>query len=206
MNLLAVVQPMVRTLEGYRVAYGEDDPEELRLMQIKDRAVADTIGEVLRDLFDVEYELSEPAEGEGLQFDLGPTNWLHKLREIAAATQNRTVDEYQDGRAGVGAPMNHLINHDEGGFYLPVKFPQAFFVDTTAVGSAPLLLEELDALQSALAERWPEAMARAQKLLSHGVDLPEESPGSLRGPVWTWLTLTVLCRAAVARRQPIHLG
>lgn len=206
MSLFAAVQPMVRTLEGYRAAFGEDDPEELRLMQIKDRAQADTIGEVLRDLFEVEYDLSEPAEGEGQQCDLGPVEWLHELRQIAAATQDRSVEEYHDGRAGVGAVMNHLINHDEGGYYLPVKFYQAFFVDQAAVGSAPVLLDELAALTDALAERWPQAMARAQKLAAGGADLPEEPPRGLRGPVWTWLALTVLCRGAVARRQAIHLG
>jgi len=207
MTLYAVVQPMVRTLDGYKAAYGEDDPEELRLMQIKDRALADTIIEVLRDLFDLEYdELSEPSEGEGIQFDLGPVHWIHQLRELAAAVEGKTVDEFHDGRAGVGVRMNHLINHDEGGLYVPAKFPQAFFVDTVAVGSAPMLLTELEALTAALAERWPPAMARARTLAENGADLPEEPPRGLRGPVWTWLTLTVLCRAAVARRQAVHLG
>jgi hypothetical protein len=200
MSLFAAVQPLVMTFEGYRMLYGEDDPEELAVMQVTDRQQAEKIGEVLRDLFGVECELARPRDDEGPSEELGETDQLHELRRIAAAVHGKTPDDYYEGRVALGHPFNHLINHsDEDGFYLPVRFEQTFFIEETSVGSSVVLLEELNALEPILASQWPDLVAL---VLQAGADRPVE----VAGPVGLWGRLRRLCEASVDLGLPVHFG
>lgn len=201
MEIYAAVGPLVLTLEGYQLSFGEDDPEELSLLQIQDREEAEEIDQVLNDLYFLETNLAEPREGEGLAEEIGTMDELQALRQIAADLQGHTVDEYQEGRVKAGLLFNHLINHaGDSGYYLPYDFPQSFMLGETSLGSAVALLRELEALQPALLERYPTEMARA---LSTPDD--EERP-ELGGPVGVWLALSRLCRSAIALTMPIQIG
>ncbi len=201
MELYATVQPLVLTTEGYQMTYGEDDPEELSLLLLQDKDLATRIDEALHDLFFLETSLAEPSEGEGLSEEVGTTEDLHELRVIAAATKDKTPDDYQEGRVPAGMQFNHLINHsDESGYYLPVDFPQAFFLDDVSVGSTTALLQELDALEVPLAIRFPDLVARA--LVAPDEDERVEIPG----PVGVWHSLRRLCRSSLDLGLPIHFG
>lgn len=181
--------------------YGEDDPEELELMQAKDRELAQRIAEVLQDLFFMETNLPEPREGEGLAEEVGEMAELEELRSIAAALHGKTPDDYQSGRVPPCMQFNHLINHTGSeGLYLPQDFPQSFFLDDLAIGSAAALLKELEALAPVLAERFPDEMAAAQAT-------PDDAPrADIAGPVGVWHSLGRLCRSALAMDMPIQLG
>ncbi|MFZ5817897.1 MAG: hypothetical protein ACOY93_21815 [Bacillota bacterium] len=201
MEIYAAVGPLVLTQEGYRLTYGEDDPEELVLMQMEDRQMAEEIDQVLHDLYFLETDLAEPREGEGLAEEVGTMEELQALREIAAALEGHTVDDYQEGRVKAGLLFNHLINHaGNAGYYLPYDFPQAFVLGETSLGSAAALQRELDVLQLALAERYPVEMATALATPD------EEERAALTGPVGVWHSLSRLCRSALALGLPIHLS
>ncbi|MFZ5823127.1 MAG: hypothetical protein ACOY94_02095 [Bacillota bacterium] len=201
MEIYAAVGPLVLTLEGYSLTYGEDDPEELALMQIEDKSLATEIDEVLHDLYFLETRLAEPGDVEGLAEEIGTLADLHALREIAAELQGHTVDDYQEGRVKAGLLFNHLINHaGNSGYYLPYDFPQAFVLGELSLGSAVALQNELDALQVALTERYPAEMAVALATAD------EEPRADLAGPVGVWHSLSRLCRSATALNLPIHLS
>jgi hypothetical protein len=201
MELYAAVQPLVLTLEGYQMIYGEDDPEELALMQLEDKERAREIDEVLHDLYFLETSFAEPRDGEGLAEEIGTLEDLYELRHIAAESQGRTVDDYQEGRVPAGFLFNHLINHaDADGFYLPVDFPQAFFMEELSLGSAVALLRELEALQPILAKRFPGEVALALATSDDEVRAP------IAGPVGVWHALSRLCRSSIVLGMPIHLG
>lgn len=201
MKILGAVQPLVLTKETYRTNYGEEDPEELTLMQETDRELAQQIAGALQDLFLLETNLAEPREGEGLSEEIGSMEDLEELRSIAAALHGKTPDDYQYGRVPPGFQFNHLINHSgDEGFYLPADFPQAFFLDEIAIGSAAALLRELEALEPVLAERFPAEMAQAKAT-------PDDAPrAEISGPVGVWHSLGRLCRSALAMDMPIQLG
>lgn len=201
MEIYAAVGPLVLTLEGYKLTYGEEDPEELALMQIEDRELATEIDQVLYDLYFLETNLAEPSDGEGLAEEVGTMEELHALRELAASLQGYTVDDYQEGRVKAGLIFNHLINHaGDSGYYLPYDFPQAFVLGELSLGSAVALQRELEALQLALAERYPAEMAVA-------LATPDEAErADLKGPVGVWHSLSRLCRSAIALGMPIHLS
>jgi hypothetical protein len=201
MELYAAVQPLVMTIQGYQDAYGEDDPEELALMQIQDKEVAVQINDVLKDLYDLETNYAEPQDGEGVAEEIGLQEELHELRQIAAAFQGRTTDDYYEGRAQAGMRFNHLINHsDTDGYYVPVEFMQAFFVEETSIGSSVSLLAELDVLGPVLGDLYPEEVAKA--LLTSD----EEERAPLTGPVGIWHSLSRLCRSSIELDMPIHFG
>lgn len=201
MEIYAAVGPLVLTLEGYNLTYGEDDPEELALMQIEDKAIATEIDEVLHDLYFLETHLAEPRDDDGLAEEVGTLEDLQALREIAAELQGHTVDDYQEGRVKAGLLFNHLINHaGNSGYYLPYDFPQAFVLGELSLGSAVALQQELEALQMALTERYPAEISIA-------LATPDEEPRTdLTGPVGVWHSLSRLCRSAIALAQPIHLS
>jgi len=202
MELYAAVQPMVLTPEGYEMLYGEDDPEEVSLLQLQDKEVAATISGVLFDLYGLKTNLADPAEGEGLAGEIGTVEALQELKRLAAESLGKTVDDYQEGRVPAGYLFNHLINHaDDSGYYLPVDFMQSFIVlDEISIGSAVALLRELDALQTVLEATYPDEMEAA---LAH--DDEEELP-EIAGPVGVWAALRLLCRSAIETGMPIHLG
>lgn len=201
MELYAAVQPLVMTSEAYRVVYGEDDPEELAIMQLQDREVARQIGSVLNDLYFLDVDYSEPLEGEGLSEEVGTTADLHSLRQIAAAMNDKTTDDYHEGRVPAGYIFNHLINHsDVDGYYVPVSFPQAFFLEETSIGSSVVLLIELDALEAPLAAQFPTEVALTLTIED------DEERGPLTGPVGTWHSLRRLCRSSIALGMPIQFG
>lgn len=201
MELFAAVQPLVFGRETYAGMYGEDDPEELSLMQLQDQERARQLEEVLRDLYFVEITLSAPGGDEGEQIELGDSDDLDDLRAIAAAVHGKTPDDYWDGNVPPGFQFNHLINHSAtDGYYVPAEFPQAFFVDDVSVGSSVALLAELDALEPVLAERFPPEMTAA-------LTAPEdETPDLVTGPVRVWLELSRLCRKSIELAQPICFG
>lgn len=201
MEIIAAVQPLVMTREAYQMVYGEEDPEELAILQLQDKELAERIAETLRDLYFLETDLAEPREGEGLSEEVGTMAELEELRTIAAALHGKTPDDYQSGRVPAGLEFNHLINHtgDEG-YYLPVDFPQSFFMEEIALGSAVALLRELEALQPVLTERFPGEMAIALAT----PDEAERAP--VPGPVGIWHSLGRLCRSAVAMNMPVQLG
>lgn len=203
MEIYAAVQPLVPTCEAYQMMYGEDDPEELSIMQLQDKEVAERITSVLRDLYFIETNFDQPREGEGLSETVGNAEDLEELRRIAAAEHGKTPDDYQGGDSPVpvGFQFNHLINHapDEG-YYLPVDFPQAFFVEEISIGSAVALLAEMDALEPVLAAQFPGEVALA-------LSTPDDQERvQLAGPVGVWHALGRLCRSAIATEMPIHLG
>jgi hypothetical protein len=201
MDLFAAVQPLVRPMETYQDMYGEDDPEELTLMQMKDRELAERIAGVLQDLYGLEVNLTEPREDEGLDEWVGMTDDLHELRRIAAAVHGKTEEDYQEGRVQAGFQFNHLINHDdEEGFYLPVDFMQAFAIEEISIGSAVALLNELGALEPVLAAQFPVDMN-----LALATPDDAEKP-DLAGPVSVWLSLRRLCRSAIELDLPIRFG
>jgi hypothetical protein len=201
MEIYAAVQPLVPTREAYQMMYGEDDPEELSIMQLQDKEVAERIISVLRELYFMESNFDQPREGEGLSETIGTAEDLGELRRIAAAEHGKTPDDYQGGGVPVGFQFNHLINHaDDEGYYLPVDFPQAFFVEEISIGSAVALLAEMDALESVLAAQFPGEVALA---LSTPDD---EERVQLNGPVGVWHALRRLCRSAIELEMPIHLG
>ncbi len=201
MEIYAAVVPLVLTLEGYQANYGEDDPEELRLMQLEDRELALELDQVLNDLYFLETNLAEPADGEGLAEELGTMEDLERLREIAAESQGQSVADYQEGRVKAGALYNHLINHaGDSGYYLPYDFPQAFVLGEVSLGSVPALARELDALEPLLLERYPAEMAIALATSD------DEERAELAGPVGVWHSLSRLCRSALALGFPIHLS
>lgn len=205
-TLYGAVQPLVLTIEEYQSIYGEDDPEELALMQLQDKELASQITGALKDLYWAETEFAHPRQGEGLSLEIGAVTDLHELREIAAAMHEKTVDDYHEGRVPAGFPFNHLINHsDTDGYYFPIEFPQAFFLEEISIGSAINLLEELDALEPALAARYPTELMQAITL-SHA-EGDEDEPGvDLSGPVGVWHALRRLCRSAIEQNMPIHFG
>jgi hypothetical protein len=199
--ITAAVAPLVLTLDGYTDRYGEDDPEELNLMQMHDRERAQAIAEVLEDLFFCRWEdATTPRDEEGLVVEL-PLAALRELQELAAASEGYTVDDYQVGKVALGARYTQLINHNpEYGVYLPVTFEQSFFLEDYAVGSAPLLLQDLEALAPHLTTRWPDLMAAADTW-----DV-EALAAEAMGPVHVWATLRALCRSAAQMQLPIQLG
>lgn len=201
MELYAAVQPLVVTTQEYQAIYGEDDPEELALLQLQDKELATRIADVLADLYYLQTNLAQPGEGEGLVEEVGTTEELHILREIAAASVGKTVDDYHEGRVPAGFQFNHLINHaDSSGYYVPYDFMQAFFVEEVSVGSSVVLLQELDALGPLLAEQFPADMATAV------IVTDEEERAPVSGPVGIWHSLCRLCRSSVELDLPIHLG
>jgi len=201
MEIYAAVAPLVLTLEGYQETYGEDDPEELQLMQLQDRELAEELDQVLNDLYFLETNLAEPSNDEGLAEEIGTVDDLAELRAVAAESQGQTVADYQEGRVKAGQLYNHLINHaDDSGYYLPYDFPQSFVVGDLSLGSVPALLRELDTLQPLMAERFPDAMATALATSD------EEERAELTGAVGVWHSLSRLCRSALALGLPIHLG
>lgn len=201
MEIYAAVAPLVLTLEGYQLTYGEDDPEELALMQIADKELAEQIDQVMNDLYFLETTLAEPLEGEGLEEEVGSVADLQALREIAAGLQGQSIAEYQEGKVKAGLLFNHLINHEEeSGYYLPYDFPQSLVLGETSLGSAVALLRELEALEPVLSERFPTEMAVAKATDD------EEERADLSGPVGVWHSLGRLCRSAIALGMPIQLG
>lgn len=201
MELFAAVQPLVMTRESYSLVFGEDDPEEILLMQLQDRELAQQISQVLHDLYFMEADFSEPSEAEGLAEEVGTTEELHELRRIAAAVNGKTPDQYHEGEVPPGYPFNHLINHsDSDGYYLPVPFAQAFFLEETSIGSSVVLLEELDALQAPLLALFPEQMQQAIATADH----QERAP--IGGPVGVWHSLRRLCRSSVELNLPLQFG
>lgn len=192
MELYAIVQPMVFTTGVYQDTTGEDDPEELALLQLADKEQAERIAGVLRDLYGIETTLAAPREDEGLDEQIGTLEALHELRRIAAAVHGKTPDDYYEGRVPAGFQFNHLINHDdEDGYYVPVDFMQAFFVEEVSVGSAVALLRELDALEPVLAATFPEQMA---------------GDASLDGPVAVWRSLRRFCQSSIEMDLPFRFG
>lgn len=201
MELYAAVQPLVLTLDEYQLIYGEDDPEELTLMQLQDKEFATQITSVLSDLYYLETDFDQPKEGEGLSEEVGTLEALQTLREIAAASQEKNIDDYQEGRVPAGFPYNHLINHsDTSGYYVPVEFPQAFFLEETSIGSSATLLQELDTLEPLLAAQFPNEYALAITVAD------DREHGPLGGPVGVWLSLRRLCRSSLESGMPIHFG
>ncbi|MGE5673251.1 MAG: hypothetical protein ACM3XM_05140 [Mycobacterium leprae] len=201
MELSAAVQPLVYTPEMYAATSGEEDPEELDLMQLVDRVKAQKIADVLRDLYGLEVDLAEPREEDGEYAEVGDTDELELLRQIAAAVQGHTVDDYYEGRVAPGFVYNHLINHaNTDGYYLPVDFPQAFFIDEVSVGSAVRLQAELAALEPALASRYPNQVALV------AATPEDEEPDLPGGPVRVWAALSRLTRSALQLNLPIHFG
>jgi len=201
LEIFATVAPLVLTLEGYRLTTGEDDPEELALMQLNDREQAKEIDEALNLLYFLETHLAEPRAEEGLSLVVGTMADLEALRELAAAQHGFTIADYQEGRVKAGLQFNHLINHaGDSGLYVPYDFPQAFVLGDLSLGSAVALLAELTALEPILAERYPEAMAEARALPD------DEEQAVVGGPVGVWHALTRLCRSAIALDLPIQLG
>lgn len=199
--IYAAVAPLVLTLEDYQAIYGEDDPEELSLLQLEDRQAAEELDQVLSDLYFLETDLARPRSGEGLAEEIGSREDLEALREIAAGLQGRSVADYQEGRVEPGRLFNHLINHaGDSGYYLPYDFPQAFVLGETSFGSSVALLRELEALEPALEERFPDEMAEA---LAAPDD--EERP-DIQGPVGVWHALARLCRSSIDLSMPIQLG
>ncbi|HWH70915.1 MAG TPA: hypothetical protein VNT26_16115, partial [Candidatus Sulfotelmatobacter sp.] len=155
---------------------------------------------VLQDLYGIETDLAEPRTEEGLDEQVGTLEGLHELRQIAAAVHGKTPDDYYEGRVPPGFQFNHLINHDdEDGYYVPVDFMQAFFVEEISVGSAVALLRELNALEPALAEAFPATVSAARAAGD------EESPG-LDGPVAVWHNLRRFCRSAIELGLPLRFG
>jgi hypothetical protein len=201
MELYAAVQPFVLTKEAYAMLYGEDDPEELAIMQLKDKELAQQINSVMNDLYLLDGDLAQPREGEGLSEEVGTAEALHELRQIAAALQDKTPDDYYEGRVPAGFLYNHLINHsDTDGYYLPVDFPQAFFLEEISIGSATALLQELDSLEIVLASQYPGEVALA-------LSTPEEDDRApIEGPVGVWHSLRRLCRSSLELDLPIHFG
>jgi len=201
MEIYAAVAPLVLTLDGYSLTTGEDDPEELALMQCEDRERAEEIDEVLQTLYFLETHLAEPRDEEGLAETIGTMADLTALRQLAAEPHGYTVSDYQEGRVRVGLQFNHLINHaGDSGYYLPYEFPQAFVLGDLSLGSAVGLLAELEALAPVLAERFPAEMAAARTV-------PDEAErADLGGPVGVWHSLSRLCRSAIALNLPIQLG
>lgn len=203
MELMAAVQPLVLTLEGYSNLFGEDDPEELALMQLEDKQQAQTIADVLRELYFVDLDLTVPRDDEGLAEEFGTADDLWELRRIAAESKGHTTEEYQEGEVPPGFLFNHLINHaDDSGYYLPVEFPQAFVLEETSLGSSVELLKELDELAPVLTARFPAEMAAARD----AADDPDLDRPVLAGPVGVWLSLRRLCKSSIALNMPIHLG
>jgi len=199
MELYAIVQPMVFTTEVYQDTTGEDDPEELALLQLADKEAAARIAGVLQDLYGIETSLAEPRGEEGLDEQVGTLEGLHELRQIAAAVHGKTPDDYYEGRVPAGFQFNHLINHDdEAGYYVPADFMQSFFVEEVSVGSAVALLRELEALQPVLTEMFPDQM-------SAGLD-DDAEPEDWEGPVVVWRSLRRFCQSAVELNLPFHFG
>lgn len=200
MFITAAVTPLVLSLEGYTDRFGEDDPEELTLMQVSDRERAQAMSEVLQDLFFLEYDAATPRDEEGLALEF-PLVALQQLQEIAAAAEGYTVEEIQSGKAPLGVRYTQLINtNPEYGVYLPVAFEQSFFVEEMGVGSAIILAHDLDSLAPHLAARWPELVAEAPEWDVESLD-PEEM-----GPVHVWQCLRVLCQNAGELNLPVQLG
>ena len=199
-DLYAVVAPMVRPRETYALMYGEEDPEELNLMQVQDRQAAEQIDGVMYDLYGLETHLADPRDEEGLEEPIGTVADLHELRRIAAELHGKTEDDYQEGRVQAGAQFNHLINHaDDSGYYLPGDFLQAFAIEEVSVGSAAALLKELEALEPVLTERFPAEVAMANATPD------DEERADIGGPVGVWHSLQRLCRSALALNLPIHI-
>ncbi len=201
MDLYAAVQPLVLTIDEYQITYGEDDPEELNLMQLQDKEFAQQITSVLNDLYYLETDFDQPKEGEGLSEEVGSLDAIQALREIAASSQEKSIDDYHEGRVPAGFLYNHLINHsDNSGYYVPVDFLQAFFLEETSIGSSVTLLQELDQLEPLLATQFPNEYAEAITVAD------DRERGPLGGPVGVWLSLRRLCRSSIELGMPIHFG
>lgn len=201
MELFGTVQPLVLTLDGYGYDYGDEEPADLAMMQQHDKDTAEQIAGTLHDLFFLETDLAEPKEGEGLAEEIGSMEDLEHLRTIAASINGKTPADYQEGRVEAGYQFNHLINHaGDSGYYLPVDFPQSFVLKDLSLGSAPALLQELNALESVLAAQFPDEMHLA---LSTSDEQPRPE---IAGPVGIWFSLRRLCRSAIALHLPLHLG
>ena len=195
-----MVRPLVMTSSMYADITGETDPEELALMQVQDREVAEQVASVLSDLYGIESTLLEPREEEGIDIIVGTLGDIGLLRAIAAAMHGKTEADYQEGRVPAGFQFNHLINHaGDSGYYVPVDFMQAFVVGDVSVGSAVALLQELAALEPVLAESYPEEYRVA-------VAATDEDLVELEGPVGVWWALRQLCRSAVELDLPVQLG
>lgn len=201
MEIYAAVAPLVLTIDGYRFTTGEEDEEELTLMQLADREQAEEIDRVLHDFYFLESRLSEPREDEGLSEEVGTMDELIALRELAAALQGQTVEAYQEGRVKAGLQFNHLINHaGDSGYYLPYDFGQSFQIGDLSLGSSVALLAELEALEPVLAERFPVEMAEACAVAD------DEERADVSGPVGVWHSLSRLCRSSLALGLPIQMG
>lgn len=201
MELLGSVQPMVLTLDQYQQVYGEDDPEELNLLQLEDKELARRIASGLNDLYFMETAFDQPSEEEGLSEEIGTAEDFRLLRALAAESMGKNVDDYQEGRVPPGFLYNHLINHEEdSGYYLPVDFMQAFVLEDISLGSSIVLLKELEALEPLLAGLHGDLVAQA-------LQTPDDQPSPpIPGPVGVWHALCRLCRSSVETGLPIHLG
>lgn len=197
MSLFAVVHPLVLTLEGYQNSFGEDDPEELTLMQLADKELAQVFSEVLDEVFAVKADLTVPREEEGSSFDLGEEEHLQTLKDLAAEASGVPIEDYLEGRMPVGSRFMHLINHAGSGYYLPVDFLQPFFLEeqNRSVGSTQALLADLEALRAAVEVRYPEALQASVDDL----DLLDDSPGRV------WRVLHLLCQESLDLDLPIEL-
>jgi hypothetical protein len=198
MELYGIVQPMVFTKEFYQDTYGEDDPEELDLLQLEDKRTAERIAGVLQDLYGLETSLTTPRDEEGLDEQVGTEEDLAELRRIAAAVHGKTPDDYLEGRVPAGFQFNHLINHDDqNGFYVPADFMQSFVIEETSIGSAVALLAELEALEPVLEGRFPDQLAASRS--AGAGEAPE-----LTGPVAVWHALRRFCHSAIELDLPFH--
>jgi len=200
MEVFGVVRPLVLTAELYADISGETDPEELALMQVQDRGVAEEVADVLSDLYAIDTTLTVPRADEGLDEPIGTVADIRELRRIAAAIHGKTEDDYQEGRVAAGFAFNHLINHaEDSGYYVPVDFLQSFVVGDSSVGSAVALLRELEMLDLVLAEMFPQEYNLA-------TNTPIEEYLELPGPVGVWRALRRLCQSAIDLDLPVQLG
>lgn len=202
-SIVGVVTPLVWTVGAYRDAYGIDDPEELDLLQIEDVERARRIEAALMDLYGLDLDLTGPREQEGPEEEIGTPADLRQLRELAARAAGHTLDAYYEGEVPAGHLYQHLINHDDNsGYYLPVEFPQPFWLggeedgtEAISVGSAVALRRELEALRPVLQEQFLGEMAAA---------LAGNVPPS--GPVRVWAALLQLTAASLEMDLPVLLG
>lgn len=201
MELLGSVQSMVLTIDQYQQVYGEDDPEELNLLQLEDKELARRIAGAVNDLYFMDAAFDQPSDEEGLSEEIGTVEDFRLLRTLAAESMGKSVDDYHEGRVPPGFLYNHLINHEEdSGYYLPVDFMQAFVLEDISLGSSVALLKELEALEPLLA-------GLHRDLVSQALQAPDDQPRPpIPGPVGVWHALCRLCRSSIQTGLPIHLG